>query len=83
MDTIEEQAEKYTNKQNVDYGDQSSQAELQIYRAFIAGTEIIDMEFLYNDILNAALCRKGRIRGIPHSNKIAQFVTEYLKNNIL
>lgn len=34
---------------------------------------------LLNDALNKALIGKQRIKGIPDSNKIAEFVNEYLK----
>lgn len=36
-------------------------------------------EYLLNHILNKALSGKDRIKGIPSSNKIAQFVIDYLK----
>jgi len=32
-----------------------------------------------NDALNKAMIGKGRIKGIVHSNKIGEFVNEYLK----
>jgi hypothetical protein len=35
------------------------------------------IEFILNDILNKALCLKGRIQN-PNSNKISQFVNDYL-----
>ena len=41
-------------------------------------TQITDVEFMLNDILNKALITK-RIKGTPNSNKIAEYVSEYLK----
>ena len=35
-----------------------------------------NLEFILNDILNKALCQKGRIQN-PNSNKIADFVSKY------
>ena len=38
-------------------------------------------EYLLNDVLNKALIGKNRIKGIPNSNTISEFVTNYLKEN--
>ena len=38
----------------------------------------VEYEVLLNDALNKALCSKNRIKGIPSSNKIAEFVRDYL-----
>jgi len=38
----------------------------------------VEYELLLNDALNKALVGKDRIKGIPSSNKIAQFVIDYL-----
>jgi len=35
---------------------------------------------LLNEILNDALCKPGRIKGMPTSNKIAIFVDKWIKN---
>ena len=39
-----------------------------------------DKQYLLNDALNKALISKDRIKGLPNSNKIEQFVTKYLNN---
>tara|TARA_R110000782_G_scaffold27118_1_gene68898 strand:- start:58 stop:354 length:297 start_codon:yes stop_codon:yes gene_type:complete len=38
---------------------------------------MIDIEFILNDVLNKALCLKGRIQN-ANSNKIAEFISDYL-----
>ncbi len=40
-----------------------------------------ELDFILNDCLNKALCGENRIKGIPDSNKIAKFVSEYLGFN--
>lgn len=42
----------------------------------------MDIDFLLNDVLNKALIT-DRIKGIPNSNKIAQFVIDYLETKPL
>lgn len=42
----------------------------------------MDIDFLLNDVLNKALIT-NRIKGIPNSNKIAQFVIDYLETKPL
>lgn len=42
----------------------------------------MDIDFLLNDVLNKALIT-DRIKGIPDSNKIAQFVIDYLETKPL
>jgi hypothetical protein len=42
----------------------------------------VKLEFILNDALNKAMCQKGRIQN-PDSNKVAEFVTEYLKTEKL
>ena len=41
----------------------------------------MDLDYILNDALNKALVSfTERIKGTPNSNKIAQFVSDYLKN---
>jgi len=40
----------------------------------------MNIDYLLNDVLNKALIT-NRIKGIPNSNKIAQFVIDYLEVN--
>ena len=42
----------------------------------------MNIEHILNAALNEAMCQKGRIQN-PDSNKIAEFVTEYLKTEKL
>lgn len=42
-----------------------------------------ELESLLNSCLNDAMCKKGRIQGIPNSNKIAEFVTNWLNDKNL
>lgn len=41
----------------------------------------MDLEMTFNKLLNDAMCRKGRIQGIPDSNKIAEFITNWMEAN--
>lgn len=41
-----------------------------------------DLDLILNDCLNKAMCRKGRIQH-PNSNKIAEFVTNYINSTDL
>lgn len=40
-----------------------------------------DLHYLLNDILNKALIGKDRIKGVPDSNKIAEFINKYIEEN--
>ena len=42
-----------------------------------------DIEFILNHCLNNAMCGSERIKGIVTSNKIAEFVTDWMKANKL
>ena len=42
-----------------------------------------DIEFILNHCLNNAMCGSERIKGIVTSNKIAEFVTDWVKANKL
>jgi hypothetical protein len=43
----------------------------------------MDIKFILNDVLNKALINKGRIKGIPSSDKIGDFVNKYVENELL
>jgi hypothetical protein len=38
----------------------------------------MNIEYILNDALNKAMCQKGRIQN-PNSNKVAEFVSKYIK----
>ena len=43
----------------------------------------MDIKFILNDALNKALINKDRIKGIPSSDKIGDFVNKYVKSEQL
>ena len=45
-------------------------------------TKLMDIEFILNDALNKALIT-DKIKGIPNSNKIADFVSKYVESEQL
>ena len=40
-----------------------------------------ELDFILNDALNKALMSKDKIKGIPSSNKVADFVNKYTTEN--
>jgi hypothetical protein len=43
----------------------------------------MELGFLLNDILNKALTGKGRIKGVPSSNKVCDFINKYAESEQL